>query len=36
MRYEKQTWALAHRDELLTDWRLAREHKPLNSIEPLE
>jgi len=29
-------WALAHREELLADWRLAREHKPLNSIEPLE
>lgn len=29
-------WTLAHREELLADWQLAREHKALNSIEPLE
>jgi hypothetical protein len=29
-------WALAHRGELLNDWQLARDHKPLKSIEPLE
>ena len=29
-------WALAHREDLLRDWRLAREHKPLDDIEPLE
>jgi hypothetical protein len=29
-------WALSHREELLHDWQLAREHKQLNSIEPLE
>jgi hypothetical protein len=25
-----------HRDELLIDWELAQQRKPLNSIEPLE
>ena len=29
-------WALQHRDELLEDWRLARESAPLNGIAPLE
>ena len=28
-------WALQHRDELLDDWRLARESAPLNRIAPL-
>jgi len=28
-------WALLHRDELMADWRLAMEKKPLRSIEPL-
>lgn len=28
-------WALQHRDELLEDWRLARESAPLNRIAPL-
>jgi hypothetical protein len=28
-------WAGAHEAELLEDWRLAREHKPLLPIEPL-
>lgn len=29
-------WALEHRDELLEDWRLAEQHRPLNKIKPLE
>ena len=29
-------WAELHRDELLTNWELAREGKPLNQIAPLE
>lgn len=29
-------WALLHREELLDDWQLAREHNPLNPIEALE
>ena len=29
-------WALLHRDELLEDWRLARESAPLKRIAPLE
>ncbi len=29
-------WAELHRDELLVNWELARQGKPLNSIEPLE
>jgi hypothetical protein len=29
-------WALAHQEELLDDWQLARDRKPLRSIEPLE
>ncbi len=28
-------WAVLHRDELLDNWRLAKEGKPLNSIKPL-
>jgi hypothetical protein len=29
-------WAFMHRNELLEDWRLATEHKPLKAIAPLE
>lgn len=29
-------WAALHREELMADWRLAREHRALNSIKPLE
>ncbi len=29
-------WAAEHRDELLENWRLAEEHRPLNQIIPLE
>ena len=29
-------WLELHRDELLADWRLAEERRPLNKIEPLE
>ena len=29
-------WAALHRQELLTDWALAAEHKPLRQIDPLE
>ena len=29
-------WLELHRDELLSDWRLAEERKPLKKIEPLE
>ena len=29
-------WAELHRDELLANWELAREGKPLNQIAPLE
>ena len=29
-------WALQHREELLEDWRLARESAPLKRIAPLE
>ena len=29
-------WAELHRDELLADWELARENKPLKQIAPLE
>lgn len=28
-------WAFLHRDELLTDWELARSKSPLNKIKPL-
>jgi len=31
-----QEWRSMHVDELLRDWYLAREHKPLNRIAPLE
>ena len=29
-------WAELHRDELLANWELARQGKPLNNIAPLE
>ena len=29
-------WAVLHRDELLTNWRLAELQAPLESIQPLE
>ncbi len=29
-------WAAHHRSELLDDWNLARQTKPLNRIAPLE
>ena len=29
-------WAGLHQEELLEDWRLARENRPLKRIEPLE
>ena len=29
-------WASLHRDELLEDWSLAENHKPLKDIKPLE
>ncbi len=29
-------WTQLHKGELLQDWQLAKEHKELNSIEPLE
>ena len=28
-------WAAEHREELMHNWNLAREHKSLNKIEPL-
>ncbi len=28
-------WAFEHRDELLINWKLAREEEPLNLINPL-
>jgi hypothetical protein len=28
-------WSEMHQEELLENWRLARERKPLNQIEPL-
>jgi len=28
-------WAQLHEDELLTNWTLARDHKPLLPIDPL-
>ena len=28
-------WAFAHREELVEDWNLAAENKPLKNIEPL-
>ena len=29
-------WLKLHRDELLADWKLAQERKPLRKIDPLE
>ena len=29
-------WATQHRDDLMDDWRLAREQAPLRAISPLE
>lgn len=29
-------WAALHQEELLEDWRLARENRPLKRIAPLE
>jgi hypothetical protein len=29
-------WLAVHRDELMADWKLARERKPLKKIDPLE
>lgn len=29
-------WAAEHREELMLNWQLAIEHKPLNTILPLE
>jgi hypothetical protein len=29
-------WHRLHKDELLVNWNLAKEHKPLNHIAPLE
>ena len=29
-------WYELHRDELLMNWQLAREERPLNQVEPLE
>ena len=31
-----QEWLALHRDELLGDWRLAQQRKPLVKIDPLE
>ena len=31
-----QEWRELHRNELLQDWKLAEERKPLRHIEPLE
>jgi hypothetical protein len=28
-------WALAHRDELISNWELCLQHEELNKIEPL-
>lgn len=28
-------WAMLHREELLKDWELCRQHQPLNKINPL-
>lgn len=30
-----QDWCTLHREELLEDWRLAQQQKPLNTIAPL-
>lgn len=29
-------WYAIHKEELLEDWELAKEHRPLHSIAPLE
>ena len=29
-------WGAVHQDELKSNWELARQQKPLNSIKPLE
>jgi hypothetical protein len=31
-----QEWRERHREELMADWALARQRRPLRSIEPLE
>ncbi|OGQ08350.1 MAG: transcriptional regulator [Deltaproteobacteria bacterium RIFCSPLOWO2_12_FULL_40_28] len=31
-----EEWRQSHVDELMADWELARQRKPLNYIEPLE
>tara|TARA_B100000959_G_scaffold270349_1_gene317083 strand:- start:1957 stop:2214 length:258 start_codon:yes stop_codon:yes gene_type:complete len=31
-----QEWHELHKEELLNDWKLAEQNKPLNKIEPLE
>ena len=31
-----QEWRELHKDELVADWKLAEENKPLKRIEPLE
>lgn len=31
-----QEWRARHKDELLTDWKLAEQNKPLERISPLE
>jgi hypothetical protein len=28
-------WAVIHQDELMVNWELAKEYKPLNKIAPL-
>ena len=29
-------WAAEHREELMSNWRLAEAHRPLGNIQPLE
>jgi hypothetical protein len=29
-------WAAEHREELMSNWKLAEAHRPLNAIKPLE
>lgn len=31
-----EEWRALHQEELMEDWKLARERQPLNKIEPLE
>jgi hypothetical protein len=31
-----QEWAMIHREELLEDWRLCRDHEQPNKVEPLQ